>query len=456
MDYYRISIPTNHPSINLFLATLTAFSRPKALAIKLAPKPSVASSSAKPDIGQLRQIVLANTNIDDLNLDGDILLVFVLQHDKSPQPCQAEDFLSLKVKTKHHVSKVNSAYLKTRMMDNVNFKHMGKIIGDEVKTGSFLASGDKVVIFTAHDTSIEDTTPSSSTSSQIRRPLELINNQLRAAPNLHAAGGKPTIKTEVSYTPPYEDNHLSSIPTTSQNAPGQGLSHAKFEQAPMTNVPQPVKAEQGTQDTPMQDVESSEESNLSQLNSRLQKLIEGASTDELEAEVRSTQAFLVSLRKPLDEHAAQSQDAQHWVQQISNLQKHDINAPTIIGVVGNTGAEKSSVINAILDEERLVPTNCMRACTADCTTADSEAGIAYAKIQAVYPQNTKDMLAHCTVEQLMNEPDVKAVLGTTKKIEQSRPYIFYRGLQHYVNSKEKSTGDKKKKKEKGEKKPMGF
>lgn len=36
----------------------------------------------------------------------------------------------------------------------------------------------------------------------------------------------------------------------------------------------------------------------------------------------------------------------------------------IIGVVGSTGAGRSSVINALLDEECLVSTNCMRACTA--------------------------------------------------------------------------------------------
>lgn len=36
----------------------------------------------------------------------------------------------------------------------------------------------------------------------------------------------------------------------------------------------------------------------------------------------------------------------------------------IIGVVGSTGAGKSSVINALLDEECLAPTNYMRACTA--------------------------------------------------------------------------------------------
>lgn len=37
---------------------------------------------------------------------------------------------------------------------------------------------------------------------------------------------------------------------------------------------------------------------------------------------------------------------------------------TIIGVVGTTSVGKSSVINALLDEERMVPANTMRACTA--------------------------------------------------------------------------------------------
>ena len=121
-------------------------------------------------------------------------------------------------------------------------------------------------------------------------------------------------------------------------------------------------------------------------------------------------------------------------------------------MVGNTGAGKSSVINALLDEERLVPTNCMRACTAVVTemswndSADplskyraeidfitredwekevgmlmkelltdngtvqkeasdpsSDAGIAWAKFHAVHPRITKDELGECTVDGLMSD-----------------------------------------------------
>ncbi|KAI1429249.1 hypothetical protein F5Y12DRAFT_710154 [Xylaria sp. FL1777] len=42
-----------------------------------------------------------------------------------------------------------------------------------------------------------------------------------------------------------------------------------------------------------------------------------------------------------------------------------VNTPrTVLGVVGGTGHGKSSLINALLEETKLVPTNCFRACTA--------------------------------------------------------------------------------------------
>ncbi|KXH59775.1 hypothetical protein CSAL01_06424 [Colletotrichum salicis] len=56
-----------------------------------------------------------------------------------------------------------------------------------------------------------------------------------------------------------------------------------------------------------------------------------------------------------------------WVKAIEDLKARSRPPKTIVGVVGNTGAGKSSVINALLDEERLLPTNCLRACTASRT-----------------------------------------------------------------------------------------
>ncbi|KAJ8060176.1 hypothetical protein OCU04_010521 [Sclerotinia nivalis] len=240
---------------------------------------------------------------------------------------------------------------------------------------------------------------------------------------------------------------------------------------------------------------------------RLQHIMEGGSPEVLEEEVKKTNDFLNALKNHFKVPEAESHpDTSHWLQQIETLQAQVVNTPTIIGVVGNTGAGKSSVINAMLDEERLVPTNCMRACTAvvtemswncsddpskkyraeiefikecdwekdlklslnelvdasgnvsrDFANADTEAGIAYAKIKAVYPNKTHEMLATSTAEKLLAEGDVRTVLGTTKTIEKSYPEFFYKELQRYVDSKEKSTGGKGRPNEKKkEKRTMEF
>ena len=160
----------------------------------------------------------------------------------------------------------------------------------------------------------------------------------------------------------------------------------------------------------------------------------------------------------------------------------------IVGVVGNTGAGKSSVISAVLDEERLLPTNCMRACTAspteisynyssdpnelyhaevqfltaddwvkelealyadlldgsgevsrDSSNQDTEAGIAYAKIKAVYPRKTKEQMSQSNPRALANETIVRSVLGTSKKLRATTAASIYNQLQTYVDSKEKNT-----------------
>jgi hypothetical protein len=75
----------------------------------------------------------------------------------------------------------------------------------------------------------------------------------------------------------------------------------------------------------------------------------------------------------------------------------------------------------------------------DIADENSDAGIAWAKFHSVYPKKTRDSLQDCTIDDLMSENSVSAVLGTTKDISSAYPNSFYQQLQKYVDSKEKVT-----------------
>ncbi|KAH8716864.1 hypothetical protein GQ44DRAFT_624695 [Phaeosphaeriaceae sp. PMI808] len=225
----------------------------------------------------------------------------------------------------------------------------------------------------------------------------------------------------------------------------------------------------------------------------------------LEAGVAQSVKVLQDLKLCFSPCAETIQDARTWIQAIDKLIPQAERKRTIVGVVGNTGAGKSSVINAMLDEERLVPTNCMRACTAvvteiswnssddnsckyraeiefisrddwskelsilmkefltetgnvsrEASDQNSDAGIAWAKFHSVYPKRSRDSLSDCTVDDLMAEKGVLDVLNTTKKINSAYPDRFYQSLQRYVDSKEKVTKQDKDKEKSKEKKSFGM
>lgn len=84
----------------------------------------------------------------------------------------------------------------------------------------------------------------------------------------------------------------------------------------------------------------------------------------LETGVTATSAILKKLRKYMADFK-EHENILKWLHTVVQLQSKTKTAGrTVVAVAGATGAGKSSLINAILNEEILLPTNGMRACTA--------------------------------------------------------------------------------------------
>lgn len=87
--------------------------------------------------------------------------------------------------------------------------------------------------------------------------------------------------------------------------------------------------------------------------SYLSQLMGLASPEILELGVDAGVQLLERLKRPLQAAAPLgTTEAPHWLKAIQDLQPLAQPTRTIVGVVGNTGAGKSSIINALLDEER--------------------------------------------------------------------------------------------------------
>ncbi|KAJ6599136.1 hypothetical protein DFH09DRAFT_1130225 [Mycena vulgaris] len=187
-----------------------------------------------------------------------------------------------------------------------------------------------------------------------------------------------------------------------------------------------------------------------------------------------------------------------WLRETSSLRSQG--APTtLIAICGATGAGKSSILNAILDDN-IVPTSGMRACTAVVTeiahhtkkTIDadvsflteaewkaeleillgdlvdedgnlkrstdlkSDAGVAWQKVHAVYPTISQEKLVTMTADQIIaKDPKIAKILGVTKNIVAKDSKTFAVEIAKYIDSKDQKRGkDKNKEKEKNKDKSL--
>lgn len=96
--------------------------------------------------------------------------------------------------------------------------------------------------------------------------------------------------------------------------------------------------------------------------SSLREMASSNSLQELENGIKTGLEILKDI-ETIFNNAKTVAEMADWIKKVEALRSQVDHQRTVVGVVGSTGAGKSSVINAVLDEECLVPTSCIRACT---------------------------------------------------------------------------------------------
>ena len=189
-------------------------------------------------------------------------------------------------------------------------------------------------------------------------------------------------------------------------------------------------------------------------------------------------ATLLANLKGVLQQIPQAQIVAPWLQQLDLI--NTAQTRVIVGVIGATGSGKSSVINALIGEKQLIPTNCMRACTAvvteisfnkrpglpcravvefiskstwrkelefllgdvknatrDVYDEESEAGIAFSKISAVYPSIDKQNIVQASIDALMEKPEIRKCLGSEVEFEGETSEELHNKVKRYIDSKDK-------------------
>ena len=218
---------------------------------------------------------------------------------------------------------------------------------------------------------------------------------------------------------------------------------------------------------------------------QIKQLLTKGSVKQLMAGI-DTSFNLISEIKPILKKSESNADVSKWMGDLNKVQKRTIPKRTVVGVFGNTGAGKSSLINAVLGEDSLVPTSGMTACTSAATelswnedddprrkytaevhfitahdwatelgvllddiplaglqagkhlpNTDDEAEVAMAKIGAVYPDLDPAVLKQgtCAIDDLISYPAVKQLLGITKHLYADTAHALYTQLEPFIGSR---------------------
>ncbi|XP_055521346.1 uncharacterized protein LOC129715492 [Leucoraja erinacea] len=206
-----------------------------------------------------------------------------------------------------------------------------------------------------------------------------------------------------------------------------------------------------------------------------------SSDQDIQSQLRECQLILQGISEALQAQGVAEEHVTEWREKVAELEKQTVPVVTHVAVVGDTGSGKSSLLNALLDEEGVLPTSAMRACTAVVVeishnassqhyTADveffsveewnkelasllsdmnkrsgrrrrrrpdpgSEASVAQSRLKAVYGQIRP-------YQELQEMREVTQYLGTTTTISEEQASEFRSKVVRFIDSRNDSSGSK--------------